>query len=777
MESVYITKRDGRTEEVLFDKISARIFKLCYGLDARFVDHIPVAQKVIQGIYPGVTTTELDELAAQTAAYMSVSHPDFSLLAGRIAVSSLHKVTSKSFSETVSKLYKYGMIACDVFHVVQEFSETLDNAIDFSKDFEYEYFGFKTLEKSYLLKVDGKIVERPQHMLMRVAVGIHKRDIGSVLETYHGLSEKYYTHATPTLFNSGTVKNQMSSCFLLAMREDSIEGIFDTLKQCAIISKYAGGIGISVSNVRGKGSYISGTNGESNGLVPMLQTFNAAARYVDQGGGKRKGSFAIYLEPWHTGVVEFLDLKKNHGNELDRARDLFLALFVNDIFMRRVEADGDWTLMCPSKAPGLIDLHGSAFDEAYEKYESDGVGETVKARYLWSLILQSQIETGVPYMVYKDAANRKSNQQNLGTIRSSNLCSEIIQFTSKDEVAVCNLASINLSRHVVINRSDTTTTFFDFDKLHHTAKQVTRNLNRVIDVNFYALEEARASNMKHRPIAVGCQALHDVFMKLGLPFESDEAGALNARIFETIYHGCVEASIDLARADGAYPSFSGSPASKGQLQFDLWGREVNDSLFDWTKTKADMAEHGLRNSLLVGQMPTSSSATFCSGGVESIEAVTSLLYNRRVLSGEFVVLCRHLVDDLVKLGLWSSDMKDRILHGGGSVQHIFEIPQKIREVYKTAWEISQKKVLDQAVARGAFVCQSVSQNAFFEKPTVSKLSSYHFYGWAKGLKTGMYYLRTRPVADAVKFTVPSTPSASHEQEEGGQEEGCADCSA
>ncbi|CAM9157182.1 unnamed protein product [Ectocarpus sp. 12 AP-2014] len=763
---MYITKRDGRKESVLFDKISARIQKLCYGLDTNFVDHITIAQKVVAGVYPGVSTTELDELAAQTAAYMAVNHPDFSLLAGRIAVSRLHKETNVSFSETMADLFEYGMIADDVHTMIQDNAHLLDGAVDYEMDFTYDYFGFKTLEKSYLLKIDGKIVERPQQMLMRVAVGIHKGDIESVLETYTGLSEKLFVHATPTLFNAGTVKNQMSSCFLLTMRDDSIEGIFDTLKQCSIISKYAGGIGISVSNIRAKGSYIAGTGGQSNGLVPMLQTFNAAARYCDQGGGKRKGSFAIYLEPWHPDVVSFLDLKKNHGNELDRARDLFLSLFVNDIFMRRVEADEDWTLMCPSKAPDLIDLYGEAFDKAYEKYEADGVGKTIKARYLWSLILQSQVEVGVPYIVYKDAANKKSNQQNLGTIRSSNLCCEILEYSSKDEIAVCNLASINLLRHV---KEDKT---YDFEKLHDTAKKLTRNLNRIIDVNFYALKETLTSNMKHRPIAVGTQALADVFMVLGLSFESKEAGALNARIFQTIYHGCVEASIELAEKDGAYESFEGSPASEGRLQFDLWGVDVDNSLFDWTKTKADMAKHGLRNSLLVGQMPVASSAIFCSGGVESIEAITSLLYNRRTISGEFIVVCRHLVDDLVKLGLWNATMKDQIIRGGGSVQHIQEIPAKLREVYKTTWEISQKTVLDQAIARGPFICQSVSQNAFFESPTVSKLSSYLFYGWKGGLKTSLYYLRTRPVADALKFTVPSEASVAEEEDIE-----CLNCSA
>ncbi|CAM9200745.1 unnamed protein product [Pylaiella littoralis] len=768
MEPMCVTKRDGRTEEILFDKISARIEKLCYGLDSRFVHHIPIAQKVINGIYPGVTTSELDELAAQTAACMAVNHPDFGLLAGRISVSSLHKDTKASFSETMDDLFKYGMIAKSVHWTIVKNAEVLDGAIDLRMDFEYDFFGFKTLEKSYLLKIDDRIVERPQHMLMRVAVGIHGDDLASVLKTYAGLSSKDYTHATPTLFNAGTVKNQLSSCFLLAMRDDSIEGIFDTLKQCAQISKYAGGIGLSVSNIRAKGSYIGGTNGASTGLVPMLRCFESCANYVNQ-NGRRKGSFAMYLEPWHAGVVDFLDLKKNHGNEMERARDLFYALFVNDIFMRRVKADGQWTLMSPSDAPDLIDLHGAAFDEAYEAYESQGVGKKIDARALWSKILQAQIETGVPYMVYKDAVNAKSNQQNLGTIRSSNLCAEIVQYSSKEEVAVCNLASLNLLRHV--NYVSKT---FDFDKLHATAKQVTRNLNRVIDVNFYPLEEARVSNLRHRPIGVGTQALADVFMVLGLPFESEEACALNARIFETLYHGCVEASIELAKIDGPYESYEGSPASRGDLQFDLWNVAVDDKLFDWSATKADLAKHGLRNSLLVAQMPTASSATFCSGGIESVEATSGLLYNRRVLSGEFVVICRHLVTDLVGLGVWDSDMKDEIMRGGGSVQHIDRIPEKFREIYKTVWEISQKTMLDQAISRGPFICQSVSQNAFFQSPTVSKLSSYHFFGWSNGLKTGMYYLRSRPVADAVKFTVPAPAPV---EETAVVDDECVDCSA
>ena len=771
METMFIKKRDGREEKVIFDKISTRIQKLCFGLNADYVDHIPIAQKVIQGIYPGVTTTELDELAAQTSAYMAVNHPDFSLLAGRIAVSSLHKCTKESFSETIRDLYEFGMISEEVNDVVQNNAYALDLAVDYDKDFDYEYFGFKTLEKSYLLKINDKIAERPQHMLMRVAVGIHKDDLVSVLETYEALSDKRYTHATPTLFNAGTRNNQMSSCYLLPMQEDSIEGIYDTLKSCAQISKFSGGIGVSVSNIRATGAYIRGTNGVGSGLTPMLKVFNETARYVNQ-GGKRKGSFAMYIEPHHGDIMEFLDLKKNHGNELERARDLFYALWIPDIFMRRVKANDNWTLMCPSDAPDLVDLCGKEFDEAYEAYESKGVGKTIKARVLWNKILESQIETGTPYMVYKDACNFKSNQKNLGTIRSSNLCAEIVQFSSKDEIAVCNLASINLVHHV---KEDKT---FDFDKLHDTAKKVTRNLNKVIDVNFYPLEKTRVSNMKHRPIGMGVQALADTFMAMGLPFESTEAGELNAHIFETIYHGAVEASIELAKIHGPYESYEGSPASKGLLQFDLWGKTVDDSRHDWTKTKEDMKKHGLYNSLLVAQMPTASSATFCSAGVESIECQTSNMYNRRVLSGEFPVMNRYLIKDLIEIGIWDSDMKNAIMKNNGSVQGIKEIPEKIRRLYKTVWEISQKTMLDQAIARGPFVCQSVSQNVFFESPTISKLSSYHFYGWEGGLKTGMYYCRSRPVSDAIKFTVcPTSPDLKKRVVLEEVDRECVNCSA
>lgn len=762
---MYITKRDGRTEEVLFDKISARIDKLCFGLDRNFVDHIAIAQKVVAGIFSGVTTTELDELAAQTAAYMAVSHPDYSLLAGRIAVSSLHKETKELFSETTTDLHAYGMIADDVHAIIQDNAHLLDGAIDYEKDFTYDYFGFKTLEKSYLLKIDGKIVERIQHLLMRVAVGIHKDDIESVLETYKGLSDKDYVHATPTLFNAGTINNQLSSCFLLAMQDDSVDGIYDTLKHTAKISKFAGGIGLSISNIRAKGSYIKGTNGVSDGIVPLLRCFESTARFINQ-AGRRKGSFAMYLEMWHADIFEFLELKKNNGNEMERLRDLFYGLWVCDLFMHRVKNDGNWTLLSPSDAPDLIDLHSADFDRAYENYESRGFGKTIKARTLFAKVVESQVETGGPYFLFKDACNAKSNQQHLGTIRSSNLCAEIIQYASKDEIAVCNLASINLVRHV---KDDKT---FDFERLHRTAKQAIKNLNKVIDVNFYPLEECRLSNTKHRPCGLGVQSLHDVYMVMGFPFESEEAATLNKHIFETIYHASVEASIELAEIDGPYESFKGSPASFGKLQFDLWGHEMDNSRHDWTKIKNDLAKHGMRNSLLTASMPTASSASFCSGGTEAAECSTAVLYNRRVLSGEFPIVNKYLIKELIQLGIWDGEMKNAIIRGGGSVQRIEAIPEKTRLLFKNAWEVSQKAIIEQAAARGPFIDQSQSMNIFFERPTMAKISSALFYAWDIGCKTASYYVRSRPVANPVQFTVSSEKTVDEEVEKE-----CLDCSA
>lgn len=761
--NMYVVKRDGSRASVSFDKITSRITKLCYGLDPKFVDPVVIAQKVIQGVYPGVTTVELDELAAQTAASFATQHPDCSILAARISVSNLHKMTSKSFSETVRQLRDYvhpktgkpAPLICDLtFKIVQEHKETLDAALLHDRDFEFDYFGFKTLEKSYLLKLNGRTVERPQHLLMRVAVGIHRDDIPRVLETYNLLSQRYFTHATPTLFNAGTPNPQMSSCFLLCMKADSIDGIYDTLKHCAVISKYAGGIGIAMSNIRASQSYIRGTNGTSNGIVPMLRVFNNTARYVDQGGGKRKGSIAVYIEPWHADIFPFLDLRKNHGDENQRARDLFYSLWIPDLFMERVQANVDWTLMCPDECPGLPDCHGDEFRALYLKYEREGKGrKTIKAQTLWFAILDSQVETGTPYMVYKDHCNNKSNQKNLGTIKCSNLCTEIVEYTSPDEIAVCNLASISLSKLVTTpalnygGKGDA----YDFDKLRDISMTLTRNLNRVIDNNFYPREEAKRSNMRHRPIGIGVQGLADTFMLLKIPFESPEAKRLNRDIFETIYYGACKASCELAKEEGTYETYPGCPASQGLLQFDLWNVKPTDR-WDWAALKAEIAEHGMRNSLLVAPMPTASTAQIL-GNNESTEPFTSNMYNRRVLAGEFTVVNKHLLRELTSLGYWTPSVRNRIIADGGSVQNVPEIPKHIREVYKTVWEISQKTVLDLAADRGAFICQSQSLNVHIADPNTAKLTSMHFYAWKKGLKTGMYYLRTRPKADAIQFTV------------------------
>jgi ribonucleoside-diphosphate reductase alpha chain len=750
---MFVIKRNGKKEPVKFDKVTARIQKLCYGLSP-MVNPIDVAKKTIEGIYDGVPTTELDNLAAETASSLTVAHPDYAILASRIAVSNLHKNTVKSFSATMRKLHQYvdkatgklsPLIADDVMQIIEEHADILDSSIIYDRDYAFDYFGFKTLEKSYLLKIDGKIAERPQHMYMRVAVGIHKHNIDEVIKTYHLMSERWYTHATPTLFNAGTPKPQMSSCFLLTMKEDSIEGIYETLKQTAKISQSAGGIGLAIHNIRATGSYISGTNGTSNGIIPMLRVFNDTARYVDQGGGKRKGAFAIYLEPWHADVFEFLDLRKNHGKEELRARDLFLALWVSDLFMKRVEANEDWSLFCPNEAPGLSECWGEAFEELYTKYEHEGKArKIVKAQDLWFKILESQIETGTPYMLYKDAANRKSNQQNLGTIKSSNLCTEIIEYTSPDEVAVCNLASLALPRFVIDGK-------FDFDKLYEVTYYVTKNLNAVIDNNYYPVEEARVSNMKHRPIGLGVQGLADVFILLRLPFESEMAKMLNKNIFETIYFAAMTASKDLAKEHGPYETFAGSPVSKGIFQFDMWGVTPSDR-WDWATLKEEVKRYGVRNSLLVAPMPTASTSQIL-GNNECFEPYTSNIYSRRVLSGEFIIVNKHLLKDLVQLGLWNNAMKNKIIAANGSIQNIEEIPADIKELYKTVWEIKQRNIIDMAADRGAYICQSQSLNLFVDNPTTSKLTSMHFYGWKKGLKTGMYYLRTKAAAQAVQFTV------------------------
>ncbi|MBK8872880.1 MAG: ribonucleoside-diphosphate reductase subunit alpha [Bacteroidia bacterium] len=752
-----VVKRDGRRETVKFDKITSRIQRLCYGLSPEHVEPVQVAIKVIEGIYDGVTTSELDNLAAEIAASLTTKHPDYALLASRIAISNLHKNTKKSFSETMRDLHDYidpktnlhaSLIAEDVFKIINDNADLLDSTIIYDRDFGYDYFGFKTLEKSYLLKINGKVVERPQHMLMRVAVGIHKEDVDAAIETYNLMSERWFTHATPTLFNAGTPKPQLSSCFLLTMKGDSIEGIYDTLKQCAQISQSAGGIGLSIHNIRATGSYIRGTNGTSNGIVPMLRVFNDTARYVDQGGGKRKGSFAIYLEPWHADVFDFLELKKNHGKEELRARDLFFALWVCDLFMKRVEEEGDWSLFCPNEAPGLSDCYGKEFELLYERYEAEGKArKVVKARELWAAILESQIETGTPYMLYKDACNEKSNQKNLGTIKSSNLCTEIVEYTDKDEVAVCNLASISLPRFVIDGK-------FDHQKLFDITYVVTKNLNKIIDVNYYPVPEAKRSNMRHRPIGIGVQGLADAFILMRLPFDSEGARALNRDVFETIYYAAMTASKDLAKIDGAYETFPGSPLSKGIFQFDMWNVTPSDR-WEWDVLKDEVKKHGARNSLLLAPMPTASTSQIL-GNNECFEAYTSNIYTRRVLSGEFVVVNKHLLLDLVNMGLWNNDLKNKIIASNGSVQSIPEIPEDIKELYKTVWEIKQKAILDMAADRGAFICQSQSLNIFIPDANFAKLSSMHFYAWKKGLKTGMYYLRTKAAVDAIKFTVDSS---------------------
>ncbi|MEY4289617.1 MAG: hypothetical protein RLZZ30_1705 [Bacteroidota bacterium] len=754
---MYVVKRDGRKEAVKFDKITARIVKMCYGLDP-LVSPEAVAMKVIEGIYDGVSTSDLDNLAAEVAAAKTIDHPDYALLASRIAVSNLHKETKKTFSEVIEDLHLYidpktnqnaSLVADDVYAIIQENKEALDSSIIYDRDFRYDYFGFKTLTRSYLMRLNGKIAERPQQMLMRVAVGIHKQDIASAIKTYNLMSEGWFTHATPTLFNAGTPKPQMSSCFLLTMKEDSIEGIYDTLKSCAQISQSAGGIGLAIHDIRATGSYIKGTNGTSNGIVPMLRVFNDTARYVDQGGGKRKGSFAMYIEPWHADVFDFLDLKKNHGKEEQRARDLFYALWIPDLFMKRVKENGDWTLMCPHECPGLSDTHSAEFEALYTKYEKAGKGrKTIKAQDLWFKILESQIETGTPYMLYKDAANAKSNQQNLGTIKSSNLCTEIIEYTAPDEVAVCNLASIALPKYVTEDGN------FDHDKLFEVTYQATLNLNRIIDENFYPVEAAKNSNLRHRPIGLGVQGLADAFIMMGLPFESDEARALNREVFETIYFASMTASKDLAKVEGPYETIKGSPVSKGVFQFDMWGVTPTNR-WEWDILKEEVKKHGVRNSLLLAPMPTASTAQIL-GNNECFEPYTSNIYTRRVLSGEFIIVNKHLLKDLVREGLWNKDMRQKIMTANGSIQNINEIPQRLKDLYKTAWEISQKAIIDQAADRGAYICQSQSLNIFMENANFGKLTSMHFYGWEKGLKTGMYYLRTKAATDAIKFTVEKT---------------------
>jgi ribonucleoside-diphosphate reductase alpha chain len=765
-----VIKRDGSRERVKLDKILNRVKKQCYGLNMDYIEPMEIAKKVIHGLYDGITSIELDTLAAETAAALTPTHPDYSILASRICVTSLHKRTPKSFSSVIEQLYNYvdpktglnaPMIADDVYEIIMNNSKDIDSQIIADRDLDYDYFGFKTLEKSYLLKIDGQPAERPQQMLMRVAIGIHKNDLASAYKTYDLMSQGYFTHATPTLFNSGTRRPQLSSCFLVSMDDDSIQGIYKTLSDVAQISKNAGGIGLHIHNVRGTGAYIKGTNGTSNGIIPMLKVFNETARYVDQGGGRRKGSFAIYLEPWHCDVEDFLNLRKNHGKEEMRARDLFLALWTPDLFMERVKENGDWTLFSPDEAPGLDDAYGEDFNKLYTKYEGEGKGrKTVKAQDLWYKIIEAQIETGTPYILYKDSANIKSNQKNLGTIKSSNLCTEIIEYSDSKETAVCNLASIALPKFIIPGKKPK----YDLNALKDIAYTATINLNRVIDVNYYPTKETKASNMKHRPIGIGVQGLADTFAILKIPFESEEANQLDRDIFEAIYYGAMCASVDLAEKEGAYQSFKGSPLSKGLFQFDLWN-EKPGTRWDWEDLRERVKTHGARNSLLLAPMPTASTSQIL-GNNECFEPFTSNIYIRKTLSGEFPVVNKHLVKDLVKLGLWSESLRDKIIINNGSVQDINEIPDDLKSIYKTAWEMSQKIIIDHAAIRAPFICQSQSMNLFVQDANFAKLSSAHFYGWSKGLKTGSYYIRTKAATTAIKGLGIDTSRAEDIKSEG-----------
>ena len=760
-----VIKRDGSREPLKFDKISNRIRKMTYGLNNDFIDVLEISQKVIAGIFDGITTESLDNLAAETAASLIPKHPDYSNLASRIAVSRLHKTTKKKFSETIQDLYNYidpetgkeaSLINEETYRAVMDNKDTFDSAVIHDRDFNFEYFGFKTLEKSYLLKLYGRVAETPQHMYMRVSVGIWGNDIKNTLKTYELLSTHMMTHATPTLFNAGTRKPQLSSCFLLTTSDDSIAGIYKTLTDVATISQNAGGIGLAIHNIRSTGSYIRGTNGTSNGIIPMLRVFNETARYVDQGGGKRKGSFAIYLEPWHADVEDFLELRKNTGKEERRARDLFLALWIPDLFMERVEKNENWSLFSPSEVPGLHEVYGQEFVDKYLKAESEGKAKrVVKARDLWTKIIESQIETGTPYILYKDAANRKSNQQNLGTIKSSNLCTEIIEYTDKDEQAVCNLASIPVNKFLKSKDNRTTKILrgkceVDHDLLYAVSYQTTLNLNQVIDVNYYPTPETKKSNMRHRPIGIGIQGLADLFAVMGIGFTSSEARKVNSEIFETIYFASMTASKDLAKQYGAYETFKGSPLSEGKFQFNLWNTEDSElsGRWDWESLRKEVMENGARNSLLLAPMPTASTAQIM-GNNEAFEPFTSNIYTRRTLSGEYILVNKHLVNDLIAIGLWDEDVKNMIILNKGSVQGIAGIPDDIKEVYKTVWEIKQKDLIEMSADRGKFICQSQSLNLFIEGVNAAKLTAAHFHSWKLGLKTGMYYLRTKSAADAL----------------------------
>jgi len=738
-----VIKRSGRIEDMKFDNVTNRIKNLTYGLSDK-CDSSKVAQQVFSSMYDNITTQEIDTLSAEICVGMITSDPDYETLATRIVASNIQKVCPNNFHLAMRKLHKAGVVTDEVVEAAQQVKGAIDN----DRDFDFGYFGLKTLEKSYLQRVDGKLIETPQYMFMRVAIGIHGKDISSVLDTYDKMSRGLFIHATPTLFNAGTPRPQMSSCFLIANKEDSINGIYGTLTECAQISKWAGGIGMHIHDIRANKSHIRGTNGQSDGIIPMLRVFNATARYVNQ-AGRRKGSIAVYLEPWHADIMDFLELRLNQGDEEARCRDLFSAMWIPDLFMKRVEEGGTWSLFCPDKAKGLSDVYGKEFEELYTKYEEDGLANaTVPAGDVWKAILKSQTETGTPYMLYKDACNAKSNQKNLGVIKSSNLCTEILEYTDKDETSVCNLASIALPKYV-----DRETKTFDYEKLHEVTKTVTKNLNRVIDRNFYPVETARHSNMKHRPIGLGVQGLADVFILCGLPFDCEESRLMNAHIFETMYHAALEASSELAEVEGSYESFEGSPASEGLLQPDMWEGETKFSgRYDWDVMRERVKVKGLRNSLLMAPMPTASTAQIL-GNNECFEPYTTNIYLRRTLAGEFVVVNKHLVDDLKRVGLWSKEMKDLMVKAGGSIQNIVDIPEDIKKLYKTVWEISQKCVIDMAGDRGRFIDQSQSMNLFMESPTMSKLSSMHMYAWKAGLKTGMYYLRSKAKARPIQFSL------------------------
>ena len=743
-----VIKRDGKSCDMHFDEVTARVAALTYDLEKDTINAFKVAQKVFQSMYDGIQTAEIDKLAAEVCIAMATEHPNYSVLASRISINDHHKSTCKRFYDSMKMLWEGGFISEEIWTIVKHNISQLEPAIDYRRDYLFDFFGFRTLEKMYLTKINDKIAERPQHMLMRVSLGIHGDDIERAIETYNLMSNKLFIHATPTLFNAGTNRPQMSSCFLLGIHEDSIDGIYKALTQCAQISKWAGGIGLHIHSVRANGSKIKGTNGKSSGIVPMLRVFNNTARYVNQ-AGRRKGSFAIYLEPWHGDIMDFLELKRNHGDEEARARDLFYALWIPDLFMKRVKSGGQWSLFSPDEAPGLCDTYGDEFEQLYEKYEKEGrARETMSAQKIWFAMLKSQIETGTPYMLFKDSCNHKSNQKNLGVIKSSNLCTEIVQYTAPGEVAVCNLASISLPMFIKDGE-------YDYQKLHDITRVVTRNLNRVIDRNFYPVEEARVSNMRHRPIGIGVQGLADVYQMLALPFDSTEAKQINKNIFETIYHASLTESCQLAQEEGSYETFEGSPASQGELQYHMWNTEPSDR-WNWDDLVENIKTHGLRNSLLVAPMPTASTSQIL-GNNECIEPYTSNMYLRRTLAGEFLVMNRHMVKDLMKLGLWSKETKDNIIHRDGSIQHIEGIPKELKEIYKTSWELSQKALIDQAADRGSYICQSQSLNLFMANPDFKKLSSMHFYSWEKGLKTGIYYLRTQAAAKAIKFTLdPNT---------------------